>query len=312
MVTDGASTCDTTTGGGSYQVFVKVKEDGSGYVAPNCAGGSEGSSQSSSMAAPLASQVTSLGNVMCWGDSLSSGVGGTPWCTQLSTISGVNAVITAFTGITSSAILNNFNSDASRRSWLNAIWSGRNDYNTLIGNPSAFPAAQAAVLANIAAMVSALPAGSDGTKRFVVLSVLNSNSSTGGVEANTGSDYSYFTGLNAALAAAYPDNYVDVRAALVAQYNNASIGCGSSQDLTDHGLDVPPHCLTSVGVHLNSAGYLVVAQTVYAWMQAHGGQDIPTLTNLSAYLNSGAAAAGIRTCSIVIGADNGPSLALPT
>ena len=41
IVTDGASTCDTTVGGGSTSVL--VRSNGTAYVAPNCGGTSDGS-----------------------------------------------------------------------------------------------------------------------------------------------------------------------------------------------------------------------------------------------------------------------------
>jgi hypothetical protein len=142
-----------------------------------------------------------------------------------------------------------FASIPAQRNWLNVIWVGRNNYNQT-----------STILSDIAGMVAALP-GSN----FVVMNVINWDVSP--IEWNTGSDYHYFTDLSAALAAAYPNNYIDIRAALVAAYNSSL-----PQDVIDHGHDAPPSSLQTAGVHLNTAGYLVVAQQVLNWMHTHAPQ----------------------------------------
>lgn len=123
------------------------------------------------------------------------------------------------------------------------IWSGRNDYT-----------APATVKANIAAMIASL-----GHTRFLVASVLNaSGEGTGSSALDT------ITALNADLAGLYGRRFVDLRAALLANHN------GSSGDLDDIAAGIPPRSLRSDGIHLNDAGYAVVAGAMQAATVARG------------------------------------------
>lgn len=111
------------------------------------------------------------------------------------------------------------------------IWAGRNDYQD-----------ESQVLSDIAAMVASLPT----PKRFLVMSVLNEENDDPNLSQN---EYANITGyhdiiaLNAALAAAYPHNYLDIRALLVSDYNPAN-----PLDAIDHTNDVPPYSLRAVDI----------------------------------------------------------------
>ena len=98
------------------------------------------------------------------------------------------------------------------------IWAGRNNFYS-----------ESQVLADVAAMVAALP----NPKRYVVLAIPNAE-----YEPSGSGDYAAIVALNNALAAAYPNNYIDIRAGLVAQYNPSN-----GLDVADHTNDIPPSTL---------------------------------------------------------------------
>lgn len=88
-----------------------------------------------------------------------------------------------------------------------------------------------------------------------------------GVTMSTGDSAGAIAGLaavNAALAATYGDRYVDLMAALVAA------GDGSANDLADIAAGYVPRSLRADAVHLNDAGYAVVAATFRARTLAIG------------------------------------------
>jgi lysophospholipase L1-like esterase len=87
-------------------------------------------------------------------------------------------------------------------------------------------------------------------KHFLVLSILNA-CYEGNIESTA---YSQIIALNQALQAAYPNNYLDIRSLLVAQYDPSS-----PEDVFDHSIDVPPTSLRFDNLHLNAAGYTFVA-----------------------------------------------------
>ena len=84
------------------------------------------------------------------------------------------------------------------------------------------------MLSNLAAMVAALPS----PKHFVILSIPNSNND---FEYLGGSGYNQLLATNQAIAAAYPDNYIDERSLVVARYDPTS-----PEDVLDHQHDIPP------------------------------------------------------------------------
>ena len=100
------------------------------------------------------------------------------------------------------------------------IWAGKN--NALTPDQ---------VVADVAAIVASLPS----PKHFVVLSVTNSDMTA---QWNNGSLFKRYMAINSALAAAYPDNYLDIRSILVAAYNPRN-----PEDVIDHSHDVIPSSL---------------------------------------------------------------------
>ncbi|MBB3940683.1 lysophospholipase L1-like esterase [Novosphingobium fluoreni] len=106
-------------------------------------------------------------------------------------------------------------------------------------------------------------------KHFVVLPVPNGNYAS---EYQGASGYNALMAHNARLAAAWPDNYFDDRAILVAAYDP-----GNAQDVIDHGRDVPPSSLRSDNIHYNTAGYAVLGAAHWAFVEAKGWLTNPLL-----------------------------------
>jgi lysophospholipase L1-like esterase len=178
-----------------------------------------------------------------WGDSLTAGTGGTPYPTTLATLTSKTVYNGGVGGDTSTQIRTRMVADAGKRHLYTIIWAGRNNFTD-----------PATVKADIAAMVATLT-----TSKYVVLSILN------GTGEPTGSaNYTTLTTLNSDLAMLYSGHYVDVRATLVAAYDP-----GTPQDVIDHVNDVPPSTLRSDPLHLNTAGYTLVANTVNTYISAH-------------------------------------------
>lgn len=131
-----------------------------------------------------------------------------------------------------------------RRDWTSIFWYGQNNY----WQP-------AVVKADLAASVAFLTHG-----RFVILSVINgANEGTGTLE------HTRITQLNRDLAALYPNNYIDVRAYLVSQYDPTL-----TQDVIDHAADTVPLSLRADAVHLTPAGSLLVLSKVKEFLDARG------------------------------------------
>jgi lysophospholipase L1-like esterase len=135
--------------------------------------------------------------------------------------------------------------DTEHTPWINVLCYGRNNISP-----------RATVLADIAASVAHLAPNT----RFLVLSIWNNTFEPLGTAG-----YSRVIALSNELALAYPDNFLDVRAFLVSQFdpNNA-------QDLIDHANDVPPSSLRSDALHLNLRGEMLLAQHVKAAIEARG------------------------------------------
>ncbi|WP_233808072.1 GDSL-type esterase/lipase family protein [Paraburkholderia sp. HP33-1] len=128
--------------------------------------------------------------------------------------------------------------------WTALIWVGRNNYTNAT-----------TVVADAKAIVNWLKPY---TTHFAVLSVIKG-------------EYSYeYAGqpgaqqideLNATLKSTFPDNFIDVESALVSSYNPSL-----TQDVQDHANNIPPTSLRSDTVHLNDAGYAIVAQQVKSFL----------------------------------------------
>lgn len=193
-----------------------------------------------------------VGSLMCWGDSLTAGTGGTPWPTDLATLYSNYFVYNGgIGGDTSSQILTRFNDDpAAMRDQPCIIWAGRND--VISPGPTT-------VKANIATMVAALQAAGN-RNRYLILSVPNKDT-----EFSGSADYTTVVGLNSDLASIYGANYLDIRSYLVGLYdqNNAT-------DVTNHSQDIPPSTLRFDTVHFNTAGYQKIADKIAAVTGALG------------------------------------------
>lgn len=203
-----------------------------------------------------AANMAYMTTVSCWGDSLTNGTGGTPYPTALSAITGYNTINNGVGGYTSTQILNLFLAAPTQWPNLTIIWSGRNNYTDT-----------ATILADIATMVADI--GHDG---YLILSVLNGNYVP--YEAIGGDGYNSIISLNNQLSAIYGSKYLDVRSILVAAYNPSI-----PQDVIDHTNDIPPSSLRSDNIHLNTAGYALVAssiKTVIANLRGTRGLPVST------------------------------------
>ena len=226
MVAGGTSGQILYNNGGSVQGFTM-----SGDVTVNTSNGNAKVAQAS------AANIAYMSKVSCWGDSLTQSTGGqTPYPTQLSSITGYTTVNGGVGGETSSQILTRFVAATSQWPNLTIIWAGRNNYN--------YPTQ---VLSDIATMVADI--GHDG---YLVLSILNNNT-----EVSGSAGYNAIAYLNSQLASIYGSHYLDVRSILVAAYNP-----GNPTDVTDHANDCPPSSLRYDTLHLNTAGYGVVAAAI--------------------------------------------------
>jgi lysophospholipase L1-like esterase len=127
------------------------------------------------------------------------------------------------------------------RTVINVFWIGGNNFF----NPGE-------VKADIASAVGFLSAG-----KFVVLGILNAGSEPAGTLS-----YNDVVQLNADLAAAYPDNFIDARGILVEGYD-----LSNPADVLDHANDVPPTSLRNDDQHPNDAGYALIAAQVAAFIQ---------------------------------------------
>jgi lysophospholipase L1-like esterase len=130
------------------------------------------------------------------------------------------------------------------QSEINVFWMGGNNFFDPAG-----------VKSDIAKAVAFLS-----TRNFIVLGLLNAGS-----EPRGSAPYVLITQLNTDLAASYPDNFLDIRAILVASYNPSS-----PQDTRDHLNDVPPASLRNDDEHPNEAGYAIVARRVAGIVRAKG------------------------------------------
>lgn len=122
------------------------------------------------------------------------------------------------------------------------IWVGRNNYSET-----------ARIKADIADVVAFLKPL---VKRFIVMGVINGNYPA---EYTGQPGWTTITTLNADLAALYPDNFLDIRAILVAQ----GAPGGAYPDATNYSRDVPPAAIRADDIHLTyPVGNAIVAQSV--------------------------------------------------
>lgn len=117
----------------------------------------------------------------------------------------------------------------------NLFWVGTND--GLLPND---------VTSNIASMVAKIK-----DKRYIVLSLIN------GAQGPASPYYHDVIAINTDLANTYGPNFLDVRTTLVNAFDPAN-----AQDVIDRGNDVIPSSLRADNIHLNAAGYQIVADAV--------------------------------------------------
>ncbi len=181
--------------------------------------------------------------IAAWGDSLTAGV-----AAHIQDEFPDRAIYNGgIAGQTSVQIATRQISDRVHQNWVNTLWLGHNN----VTEP-------ARIKADLAACIAAMSPGND---RFIVLSLLNRP------QPDQWKGTPIWQGvlqLNADLAAAYPQHYLDVRSYLVNQYDPAQ-----PQDVIDFQNDVVPASLHD-GEHLNAAGYALVARKVREFVDAKG------------------------------------------
>lgn len=181
------------------------------------------------------------GAIAAWGDSLTAGSGSTlyhDWLTQLGLLAGRGGYNGGIGGQTSTQIAARETVDTAHRSWPTIIWAGDNNYN----DPPT-------VEADVASMVSHL-----GHHNYLVLSLLNGDYPDRYIGQP---GYNDIVSINDSFSAAYGSHYVDLRTYLVSKYDP-----NNPQDVIDHGNDIIPSSLRSDQIHLNDAGYLLVAKYI--------------------------------------------------
>lgn len=131
---------------------------------------------------------------------------------------------------------------------VTVIWSGRNDVLSRFSNES--------ILENIDLMIRSIK----GNDHFLVLSITDAS-----FESVGSPGFKQISELNKSLSEAYPENWVDVRDALVNSYNPES---PADVAAFDSGKIAPS--LFVDGLHLNDRGNKIVAQTVYTFIKSKG------------------------------------------
>ena len=131
---------------------------------------------------------------------------------------------------------------------VNVFWYGHNN-----------PTDPTRIAADVAASVAALATGNG---RFLVLSMLNAATPQ---QIRGGPVYLQVIQLNSQLAATYPQNYLDIRAFLV-----ASADPTIPQDVVDQRNDVVPSSLRSGPLQLNPQGSALVALKVKEFLDGKG------------------------------------------
>ncbi len=183
--------------------------------------------------------ATLFNNIATWGDSLTAGAGGTPYPTQLASLTGATVYNGGVGGETSTQIKARMLAATDKHAHPTIIWAGRNNYSS-----------PETVKADIAEMVAAL-----GHNNYLIIGVINGNYPS---EYSGGAGHTLITNLNSDLSETYGSRFIDMRQYLVSLYDS-----GIPQDVTDHDNDIVPSSLRSDSIHLTTAGYLAVAQRIY-------------------------------------------------
>lgn len=133
---------------------------------------------------------------------------------------------------------------------IQTFWGGRNGSSTL--------------LRDTASMVAYLNA----PKRFLVLSIL-----TSGADVSGSAGYISILARNAQLAAAYPDNYFDIRGYLIASGLSDAGITPTTQDNADIAADTVPTSLRDDSIHPNAIGHWVIARRIAKFIVDKGWVD---------------------------------------
>lgn len=203
---------------------------------------------------PQAGAVAMLSQppVAAWGDSHTSGFAATPEAVgYASVLAGIAPGRPVFdggvAGETSTQIAQRQTRDSAHRGWASVFWYGGNNQ----WDPDT-------IAADIARSVASLEPDNG---RYLVLPVLNQAVEQ---ERRGGWLHARIIDLNAQLARTYGDRFLDVRQLLVDAAGD------TPQDQRDRRDDVPPSSLRSDGVHLNRAGYGLVARAVLQALETRG------------------------------------------
>lgn len=180
--------------------------------------------------------------IAAWGDSLTAGAGAGstlsyPRLASAMFVPPRVVSVHGFGGETSTEVRTRMlAASAAERGEVTWIWVGRNNYD----EPQI-------VLADIAQMVAALD-----HDRYLVGAIINGNYA---VERAGTPGYAQLLALNARLKDTYGSRFVDLRAALIA--------AASPNDAEDVRADIVPRSLRYDNIHLNAAGYQVVATAMH-------------------------------------------------
>ena len=192
-------------------------------------------------AAPVPAQAQSP-NIALWGDSMT----GLYFPSMQQAFPDRHIYGGGISGETSMQIAARQTADTEHKTWISVFWYGHNNWTK---DP---------VKADIAASVAAL---APGNRAFIVMSMVNwADSGERGTQ-----EHATIMRVNGELAAAYPDNYLDIHRYLVGLYNP-----NSWQDVQDFQNDLPPSSLRFDKIHLNPAGCDAVAGKLKEFITAKG------------------------------------------
>jgi len=220
-----------------------------------CGGGGGGGDSGATgvTSAPVASNASLSPNIALWGDSLTWGYA--PQVVSL--LSGREVFNGGVIGETSTQIADRMVADTAHRDWVSVFWYGHNN----LKDPATIDLQRdpAQVKADIARSVAAL---APGNTRFLVLSVVNQDKDG---ERRGDPVYNAILQLNADLAAAYPNNYFDIRSWMVNQADQSK-----PEDVASFQADLPARSLRWDEVHLTFDGYVAVAKKVRELIASRG------------------------------------------
>jgi hypothetical protein len=174
--------------------------------------------------------------IACPGDSFTVGAGQTPYPTSLCKSSKLPVFNFGVAGETSTQIKTRFLAAPYLHGCKQIFWVGTNNR----GNPDD-------IKADVAAMIAAL-----GHTDYVILPPINTTAEPVGNSVHT-----KIVNLSADLAALYGEKFIDIRAYLISKYNPSV-----PQDVLDYAADVIPSSLRIDTLHLNTAGYNLVAAKI--------------------------------------------------